>query len=203
MRSLRSTFRQATHCRTLCCSWPRSTRLRAKLERSATDFQPIVRLNRDTGQRELVLMRWGLILFWAKEPSIGLRTSCPSQSDGVRWRKTWLYLRRSCQKVTESPNASLPVNSLRTAAPAALGAVSGNEFWKRGRRKRTQLIWNPESAIHCYSSLARATPGLNLLPLKEIQRPGSSETLNMAYPLSRFLRLLNLTNSVLRFPPSA
>ena len=120
MRSLRSTFRQATHCRTLCCSWPRSTRLRANLERSATDFQPIVRLNRDTGQRELVLMRWGLILFWAKEPSIGLRTSCPSQSDGVRWRKTWLYLRRSCQKVTESPNASLPVNSLRTAAPAAL-----------------------------------------------------------------------------------
>ena len=36
--------------------------------------QPIVRLNRDTGQRELVLMRWGLIPFWAKEPSIGLRT---------------------------------------------------------------------------------------------------------------------------------
>jgi putative SOS response-associated peptidase YedK len=32
-------------------------------------------LNRDTGQRELVLMRWGLIPFWAKEPSIGLRTT--------------------------------------------------------------------------------------------------------------------------------
>jgi putative SOS response-associated peptidase YedK len=27
-------------------------------------FQPIVRLNRDTGERELVLMRWGLIPFW-------------------------------------------------------------------------------------------------------------------------------------------
>jgi putative SOS response-associated peptidase YedK len=39
-------------------------------------FQPIVRLNRDTGERELVLMRWGLIpfSFWAKDPSIGLRT---------------------------------------------------------------------------------------------------------------------------------
>src|ERR1700758_5295284 len=37
-------------------------------------FQPIVRLNRDTGERELVLMRWGLIPFWAKDPSIGLRT---------------------------------------------------------------------------------------------------------------------------------
>ena len=27
-------------------------------------FQPVVRLNRDTGERELVLMRWGLIPFW-------------------------------------------------------------------------------------------------------------------------------------------
>jgi putative SOS response-associated peptidase YedK len=31
-------------------------------------FQPIVRLNRDTGEREIVLMRWGLIPFWAKDP---------------------------------------------------------------------------------------------------------------------------------------
>jgi putative SOS response-associated peptidase YedK len=27
-------------------------------------FQPIVRLNRDTSERELVLMRWGLIPYW-------------------------------------------------------------------------------------------------------------------------------------------
>jgi putative SOS response-associated peptidase YedK len=27
-------------------------------------FQPVIRLNRDTGERELVLMRWGLIPFW-------------------------------------------------------------------------------------------------------------------------------------------
>jgi putative SOS response-associated peptidase YedK len=33
-------------------------------------FQPIVRLNRDSGEREIVLMRWGLIPFWAKDPSI-------------------------------------------------------------------------------------------------------------------------------------
>ena len=31
---------------------------------SPQTFQPIVRLNRDTGERELVLMRWGLIPFW-------------------------------------------------------------------------------------------------------------------------------------------
>jgi putative SOS response-associated peptidase YedK len=37
-------------------------------------FQPVVRLNRDTGERELVLMRWGLIPYWATDEKIGLRT---------------------------------------------------------------------------------------------------------------------------------
>jgi putative SOS response-associated peptidase YedK len=27
-------------------------------------FQPVVRLNRDTAEREIALMRWGLIPFW-------------------------------------------------------------------------------------------------------------------------------------------
>jgi putative SOS response-associated peptidase YedK len=27
-------------------------------------FQPVIRLDRDTGEREIVLMRWGLIPFW-------------------------------------------------------------------------------------------------------------------------------------------
>jgi putative SOS response-associated peptidase YedK len=30
-------------------------------------FQRVIRLSRDTGERELVLMRWGLIPFWAGE----------------------------------------------------------------------------------------------------------------------------------------
>lgn len=37
-------------------------------------FQPVVRLNRHTGERELVLLRWGLIPFWAKDAKIGLRS---------------------------------------------------------------------------------------------------------------------------------
>jgi putative SOS response-associated peptidase YedK len=37
-------------------------------------FQPVVRLNRDTGEREIVMMRWGLIPYWAKEPKIGIST---------------------------------------------------------------------------------------------------------------------------------
>jgi putative SOS response-associated peptidase YedK len=36
-------------------------------------FQPVVRLNRE-GQREIALLRWGLIPYWAKNPKIGLST---------------------------------------------------------------------------------------------------------------------------------
>jgi putative SOS response-associated peptidase YedK len=59
-------------------------------------FQPIVRLNRDTGERELVLMRWGLIPYWAKDPSIGLRTinakaetitTAPAFREAIKYRR--------------------------------------------------------------------------------------------------------------------
>jgi putative SOS response-associated peptidase YedK len=37
-------------------------------------FQPVVRLNRDTGMREIVLMRWGLIPYWSKDARIAYST---------------------------------------------------------------------------------------------------------------------------------
>ncbi len=37
-------------------------------------MQPVVRLDHETGHRELVLMRWGLIPFWAKEAKISYST---------------------------------------------------------------------------------------------------------------------------------
>lgn len=37
-------------------------------------FQPIVRLNRDTHERELAQLRWGFIPYWAKDAKIGLKT---------------------------------------------------------------------------------------------------------------------------------
>jgi putative SOS response-associated peptidase YedK len=36
--------------------------------------QPVVRLNRDSGNREFALMRWGLVPFWAKDPKFGYST---------------------------------------------------------------------------------------------------------------------------------
>jgi putative SOS response-associated peptidase YedK len=59
-------------------------------------FQPIVRLNRDSGEREIVLMRWGLVPYWAKEPSFGLRTinakaetitTAPAFREAIKYRR--------------------------------------------------------------------------------------------------------------------
>lgn len=36
--------------------------------------QPVVRLNRESGAREIVLMRWGLVPFWSKDAKIGFST---------------------------------------------------------------------------------------------------------------------------------
>jgi len=37
-------------------------------------FQPVIRPNRETGERELAQMRWGLIPYWAKDAKIGYST---------------------------------------------------------------------------------------------------------------------------------
>jgi putative SOS response-associated peptidase YedK len=37
-------------------------------------FQPVVRLNEESSDRELALLRWGLIPFWAKDAKIGYST---------------------------------------------------------------------------------------------------------------------------------
>ena len=96
MRKVCKTFRQIDHCGTVRHRWSGHARLRAELERSASRFQPVVRLNRDTGEREIVLMRWGLIPFWAKDPSIGLRTinakaetitTAPAFREAIKYRR--------------------------------------------------------------------------------------------------------------------
>jgi putative SOS response-associated peptidase YedK len=37
-------------------------------------IQPVIRLNRDSGKREVALMRWGLVPFWARDAKVGLST---------------------------------------------------------------------------------------------------------------------------------
>jgi putative SOS response-associated peptidase YedK len=59
-------------------------------------FQPVVRLSRESGGREIVLMRWGLVPYWSKDAKIGLRSinaraetvaTAPAFRDAFRYRR--------------------------------------------------------------------------------------------------------------------
>jgi putative SOS response-associated peptidase YedK len=59
-------------------------------------FQPIVRLNRDSGQREIALLRWGLVPYWSKDAKIGYSTinakaetitTAPAFRDAIKRRR--------------------------------------------------------------------------------------------------------------------
>ena len=46
-----------------------------------TDLLPVVRYDREAGERSINLLRWGLIPHWAKEINVGLPTSTPGRGD--------------------------------------------------------------------------------------------------------------------------
>jgi putative SOS response-associated peptidase YedK len=51
-------------------------------------FQPVIRLNRDTGEREIVLMRRGLVPFWARDAKVGYST-INAQADTITISPTY------------------------------------------------------------------------------------------------------------------
>ena len=64
-----------------------------------TTFQPVIRDSRETGEREMVLARWGLIPFFTKELSEvkGLST-INAKSEGIATARTWRepFKKRRC-----------------------------------------------------------------------------------------------------------
>jgi putative SOS response-associated peptidase YedK len=110
-------------------------------------FQPIVRLNRDTGEREIVLMRWGLIPYWAKDPSIGLRTinakaetitTAPAFREAIKCRRCLVpadcfYEWQRLNAKTKQPFAI----AMKDGKPYALAGLW--ERWK-DRKAGTELL---------------------------------------------------------------
>jgi putative SOS response-associated peptidase YedK len=110
-------------------------------------FQPIVRLNRDTGERELVLMRWGLIPFWAKDPNIGLRTinakaetitTAPAFREAIKFRRCLVpadafYEWQKLDAKTKQPFAI----AMKDGQPYALAGLW--EKWK-DRKSGSELL---------------------------------------------------------------
>ncbi len=55
-------------------------------------LQPVVRLDSETGERVLVLMKWGLVPYWSKTPKVGF-SSINARSEALEtsgaWREPW------------------------------------------------------------------------------------------------------------------
>src|SRR5260370_18665412 len=60
---------------------PVHERILKRFNIAPTQEAPVVRLSRD-GERELALLRWGLVPFWAKDLKIGSRT-INARSEGI------------------------------------------------------------------------------------------------------------------------
>lgn len=109
-----------------------------------TDFQPIVRLDRD-GQRELTVMRWGLVPYWAKDSKIGFSTinaksetvtTSPTFREAMKRRRClvpaeWFYEWQKTDATTKQPYAI----SLRDDS---LFAFAG--LWERWKDKAKDLV---------------------------------------------------------------
>lgn len=82
-------------------------------------LQPVVRLDSETGRRELTIMRWGLVPFWAKDAKIGYSTinaksetvtSSPAFREAMKRRRClvpaeWFYEWQKIDAKTKQPYA--------------------------------------------------------------------------------------------------
>ena len=88
-----------------------------------TTFQPIIRQSRESGERELVLARWGLVPFFTKELSDikGLST-----------------INARAESITKAPTWREPMKKRRCIVPASCG----------GNHRRRELLWiSPETPL--------------------------------------------------------
>ncbi len=73
-----------------------STRLAPSYNISPDSIQPVVRLDRDTGERVLAFMKWGLVPYWSKTPKANF-SSINARSDKLEssgaWREPWKHRR--------------------------------------------------------------------------------------------------------------
>jgi putative SOS response-associated peptidase YedK len=106
-------------------------------------FQPVVRLNRDTGEREIVLMRWGLIPFWGKDQKIAFST--------INAKAETISTNASFREAIRSRRCLVPADAFyewqkldaKTKRPYAIALKSGEVYafaglWERWKDKKTQ-----------------------------------------------------------------
>jgi putative SOS response-associated peptidase YedK len=110
-------------------------------------FQPVIRLNRDTGEREIGMMRWGLVPYWSKDEKIGVRTinakaetitTAPAFREAMKYRRCLVPADAfyEWQKL-DARNRQPFAIAMRDGQPYALAGLW--EKWK-DRKTRTELL---------------------------------------------------------------
>jgi putative SOS response-associated peptidase YedK len=56
-----------------------------------TTFQPVIRLDCDTGEREVAMMRWGLIPAWCKDLKLLGRTAINAKAESLMEKPMWRH----------------------------------------------------------------------------------------------------------------
>lgn len=110
-------------------------------------FQSVVRLNRDTRGREIVMMRWGLIPYWAKDPKIGIST-INAKAERVATAPSFreAFRKRRCLVPADAFLEWQKIDA-KTRQPFAIALKSGEPYgfaglWERWRDKasNTELL---------------------------------------------------------------
>ncbi len=103
-------------------------------------FQPVVRLNPESGRREMPLMRWGLIPSWAKEARIGLGAiNARAEEAATKPAFREALKKRRCQ-ISADAYYEWQKTGPKTRQPYAITLVGGNPIafaglWESWRDK--------------------------------------------------------------------
>jgi len=102
--------------------------------------QPIVRLNADTGKREFVMMRWGLVPYWAMDDKIGYSTiNARAEEAASRPLYREALKRRRCLIPADAFYEWQRLDS-KTKRPFAFGMQNGEPYAFAGLWER----WKPK-----------------------------------------------------------
>ncbi len=107
--------------------------------------QPVVRLNRDSGQREFALLRWGLVPFWAKDAKLGYST--------FNARAEEIAAKPAFREALKKRRCLVPADAFyewqkldpKTKRPYAIGLRSGEPYafaglWERWQPKEGEAL---------------------------------------------------------------
>jgi len=120
--------------------------------------QPVLRLNRDTGQREFALMRWGLVPYWANDAKIAYTT--------INARAEEVATKPAYRDALKKRRCLIPADAFyewqrlgtKTRQPYAIALKSGEPYafaglWERWQPKPPAADPNVTPALETFTIL--------------------------------------------------